>query len=104
MASAFLQLPAHFEPGDNLQQSWEDCKEAYNIYEQAWLAPALRPSRRAIRRVRSRLEQDMQEEGVGVEPNEEPPSTASRDLGDDMGWYALQSLPTVAHSLLPVPH
>ncbi|KAH7972582.1 hypothetical protein HPB52_013635 [Rhipicephalus sanguineus] len=35
MASAFLQPPAHFEPGDNPQQSWEDWKEAYNIYEQA---------------------------------------------------------------------
>ncbi|KAH7976840.1 hypothetical protein HPB52_020470 [Rhipicephalus sanguineus] len=35
MASAFLQPPAHFEPGDNPQQAWDDWKEAYNIYEQA---------------------------------------------------------------------
>ncbi|KAH7976761.1 hypothetical protein HPB52_019105 [Rhipicephalus sanguineus] len=35
MASTFLQPPAHFEPGDNPQQAWEDRKEAYNIYEQA---------------------------------------------------------------------
>ncbi|KAL1445511.1 hypothetical protein MTO96_044985 [Rhipicephalus appendiculatus] len=36
MARAFLQPPAHFEPGDNPQQAWEDWKEAYNIYEQAY--------------------------------------------------------------------
>ncbi|KAH7946960.1 hypothetical protein HPB52_006412 [Rhipicephalus sanguineus] len=35
MASAFLQPPAHFEPGDNPQQAWDDWKEAYNIYEHA---------------------------------------------------------------------
>ncbi|KAL1437949.1 hypothetical protein MTO96_010462 [Rhipicephalus appendiculatus] len=35
MANVFLQPPAHFEPGDNPQQAWEDWKEAYNIYEQA---------------------------------------------------------------------
>ncbi|KAL1468345.1 hypothetical protein MTO96_041538 [Rhipicephalus appendiculatus] len=32
----FLQLVAHLEPGDNPQQAWEDRKEAYNIYRQAW--------------------------------------------------------------------
>ncbi|KAL1436235.1 hypothetical protein MTO96_049863 [Rhipicephalus appendiculatus] len=36
MASAYLLPPVHFEPGDNPQQAWEDRKEPYNIYEQAY--------------------------------------------------------------------
>lgn len=35
MATAFVQHPATFEPGDNPQRGWEDWKNAYNIYEQA---------------------------------------------------------------------
>lgn len=35
MASAFIQPPPHFEPGDDPPSAWEEWREAYTIYELA---------------------------------------------------------------------
>lgn len=35
MASAFIQPPLHFEPGDDPPFAWEELREAYTIYELA---------------------------------------------------------------------
>lgn len=35
MASAFIQPPPHFAPGDDPPSAWEEWREAYTIYELA---------------------------------------------------------------------